>query len=719
MTSGAERQAAYRARRREQGKPAHPERIRQGAARSQAEKNNRAAHRSGGAPRPRPWLFVDTEGANDPDGLYGDPGRQYTFCITAADDLGHSYSLHRDRPLTTREMLKFLVWEIPYREFRYRFGGYFFGYDRDQILCDVPEDDLRTLFGTPSVAGEIIVFDRFWLKMFATKLTVGIVPKGGLQIDPQSGRPKGASREVWDVGKFYGAKFSTVIENWGVATPAEQTFIERMKDERANFDIAYWRQTGVADRIIAYSLLENRLAARLQTKFDDTCADLGYPLTQWYGAGSMAKAMLATHGVKDHLDNRAPLRRYKVPAADLASALPSAYFGGRFEILRPGVFSPIHEYDLRSAYPASYRSLPCLTHGGWTYVNKTADRRIIRLHDLYLVDWQIRDRDCYGPFPQRDRAQKICYPRAGTGALVYGEELAAALQMWPQTEHGMGIQIQRRWAYRSHCVCRPFDWIDRVYAARRELGKDTRGYPLKLGMNAAYGSLASTLGAEWDGTRVTRGWWSPQWAAMITGWTRARLLDAMYASGGPGDHIIMHATDAIYSTRPIDLDLTDRLGGWEAHTYQAGLLIQPGVYHLQGQDIQVKLKGRGINFRDIQDRIQDFYDAHLALGDGAEVQIPISPRYQGLKACLHMNRLDNAWRWRSGQTRRVSFDPSGKRELRPSGKWMPRPAVADPQPHGGFKAVMDGVTYKPTESDIEMLIAGANLLDQPDGGMAL
>jgi hypothetical protein len=707
--TNAERQAAWRQRQRDAGKSTHPARTARGAR----ERTVTAAAKASAG---RPWLFIDTEGANDPEGLYGVPGRQYTFTITAADDLGNEFSLHRDRPLTTREMLQFICWDIP-RDPNYRCGGYFFGYDRDQILRDVPEGDLRRLYGTPKIEGEPVAFDRHWLHIFATKFTVGINPSSGFQLTDW-GRPKGRKREIWDVGKFYGAKFSTVIENWQVATKDERKFIESMKDERASFDISYWRHPGMADRIIAYSILENKLAARLQTKFDATCAELGYPLGQWYGAGSMAKAMLKVHAVKDHLEDRRPVRRYKIPSYDFAAHLPKAYFGGRFEILRPGTFHPIYEYDLRSAYPASYRSLPCLVHGEWQHVNKTADRANVQPHDLYVVDWKCRSRDVYGPFPQRDRAQKICYPKAGTGAVVYGDELSSAQQIWPAMSSRGGIRIRQRWAYISRCGCRPFDWIDQVYAARRQLGKDTRGYPLKLGMNAAYGTLASTLGAEWDGTRVTSGWWCPQWAGMITAWTRARLLDAMHASGGPGDHIIMHATDAIYSTRPIDLDLSNRLGGWEAHEYESGLLIQPGVYHLEGQSMSVKLKGRGINFRDIQDRIADFYAAYIRDGETADVTIPISPRYQGLRACLHMNRLDNAWSWKADQTRQISFDPSGKREYR-RGRWMPRPAVVEPQSHGGFQAVIDGTQYEPTKSDVEMLIAGANLSDQPDGGMAL
>jgi hypothetical protein len=736
--SDAERQAAWRQSQREAGQSTHPNRAARSRVRAalaemgvdvsdvrvreprtrRTREYNKAWKASHAAAHPRPWCFIDTEGANDVAGIYGDRGRQYTFTITAADDLGNDYSLYYGRPLSTKEMLDFII-GLPHNEMRYRYGGYFFGYDRDQILCDMSSEDLRLVYGTPDRAGVPVYHGALYAYIFATKFIVGLPTEDGKVSHPELGaaptRIKGPRREIWDVGKFYGAKFSTAIENWQVATASEKRFIERMKDQRASFDIDYWLTPGVADEIVRYSLLENRLAARMQTKFDATCRELGYPLTQWYGAGSMAKAMLKAHGVKEHLATRRPVRRYKRPDNDFAAQLPRAYYGGRFEIIRPGEFSPVYEYDLRSAYPASYRSLPCLVHGEWTYVNKTADRETVAPHDLYMVDWHISDSHVWGPFPQRNRRQQICYPSAGSGAIVWGEELAAARAIW--ADH---IVAQRRWQYRTNCDCQPFDWIDRVYRARRELGKDTRGYPLKLGMNAAYGSLASTLGAEWDGTRVTRGWWAPQWAGLITAWTRARLLDALRLAGGAeADHVIMFATDAIYSTEPIALDLTDRLGGWEGHYFaDGGLLIQPGLYHLRGQDVKTKLKGRGIDYRDMQEHIGDFYDAYRREGDCARVDIPIHARYQGVRSALHRRALDGAYRWAEG-TRSISMDPSGKRAKAPDGRWIPKPLVNDTIGHERFQAVIDGRRPESSDSDMELYFAQVGAEVQPDGPMAI
>ena len=356
----------------------HPERRVEGYRKPPSARQQEQARRA----RAKPWLFIDTEGANDPDGVYGDPGRQYTFTITAADDRGGEWSLFRGRPLTTKEMLEFIL-ELPKG---CRYGGFFFGYDRDQILCDVDEAKLASIYGTAGASGVPTYVGDIAVHVFASKFTVGLpLPIGSKpELDANYRGVRGPRREIWDVGKFYGARFSTVIENWQVASPAEQKEIEKMKGDRNDFSLQYWARN--SERIINYSLLENRLAARLQTKFDQTCRDLGYPLTSWYGAGSMAKAMLKAHNVQEHLKNRTPIRAYKRESADFRRGIVRAYYGGRFEISSPGVHRPVYEYDIRSAYPASYRFLPCLQHGSWSYANSRSDRDELRPHDLYMVD---------------------------------------------------------------------------------------------------------------------------------------------------------------------------------------------------------------------------------------------------------------------------------------------------------------------------------------------
>lgn len=697
----AERQAAWRARRREQGLASHPEREHRAAA-GRPRRPERHA---------RPWLFVDTEGANDPDGVFGDPGRQWTFLICAASDDGYERVLRRDRPLTTVEMLDFLL-ELPTgRHGSHKAGGFFFGYDIAQIVWELGEDDLYRLYrlGLP------VLYKGKVISLFNTQLRLA-VPRERLSSPPDDMnelRDCLQATTIWDVGKFYQAGLVKAIENWQVAGAREAEFVEAMKTQRTDFDLAYWRKNG--KRLVEYSLLENRLGARMQNKFDETCRELGYPLTDWYGAGSMAKAMMRAHGVAEHLKDRRPIRRSKKPEEDLAARLPSAYFGGRFEIQAPGEYSPVYEYDLRSAYPASYRELPCLVHGTWTQ-----DRRQTGLDvgpsDLVEVSWRCPSTYVWGPFPHRDKHGTITYPLTGIGN-VYGVEYLAAARQFK------GLEIRRHWRYRatSSCRCRPFGWIDEVYEQRKALGKDTAGFPLKLGMNACYGRLASVLGSIFHDGTFAGGMCEPRWAGLITAWSRAQLLSALELAGGPRSRsVLMFATDAIYTTQPIDgLDLSDRLGGWECHVFpKGGLLIQPGLYHLKGQRTEVKLKGRGITFRDMQDRIQSFYRAWRAHGTDAEVTLTMSPRYMGIRLMLAQNNLEGAWRWKV-MDRTIRFTPKAKRAWR-RGAWQPhRGEQVASVPHPGMELLITGIPMQLAAISDDQLWLELTESDQPEGPMAL
>lgn len=701
--SNAERQAAWRARRREQGVTIHPER------------DNRAA--AGRPRRPerhaRPWLFVDTEGANDPDGVFGDPGRQWTFLICASSDDGYELVLHRNRPLRTVEMLDFLLALPTGKHGTHKAGGFFFGYDIAQIVWELPEEDLIRLYrlGLP------VLYKGKVLSLFNTQLRVA-VPREKLAVPPDDMnelRDVLASTTIWDVGKFYQAGLVKAIENWQVATPAEAEFVEAMKGERSDFDLDYWRRNG--KRLVAYSMLENRLGARMQNKFDETCKELGYPLTDWYGAGSMAKAMMRAHGVAEHLKGRKPIRRSKKPEEDFASRLPSAYFGGRFEIQAPGEYRPVYEYDLRSAYPASYRELPCLVHGTWTQDRKTPGADV-GASDLVEVSWSCPSSYVWGPFPHRDKHGTITYPLTGTGN-VYGVEYQAALAQFK------GLSVTRHWRYHARsCRCRPFGWIDEVYQQRRALGKDTAGYPLKLGMNACYGRLASVLGSVFYDGQLTGGMCEPRWAGLITAWSRARLLDGLALAGGPTSRrVLMFATDAIYTTGPVEgLDLSDRLGGWEAHEFpRGGLLIQPGLYHLKGQRAEVKLKGRGVTFRDMQARIDSFYRAWRRSGPEAEVTLTMSPRYMGVRLMLAQGHLDQAWRWKV-MKRTIRFTPVAKRCQRElaGALWWPHAGDGSASvPHPGMELLISGVPMELASISDDQLWLELTEADQPGGPMAL
>lgn len=84
-------------------------------------------------------------------------------------------------------------------------------------------------------------------------------------------------------------------------------------------------------------------------------------------------------------------------------------------------------------------------------------------------------------------------------------------------------------------------------------------------------------------------YWDPVAAGLITSLTRAQLVEPV--SHDP-EAVIMIATDALFSTRPLPLDLGNRLGQWGMKTYPDFFLVKPGVYW-SPSDREASLKSRG------------------------------------------------------------------------------------------------------------------------------
>ncbi len=126
-----------------------------------------------------------------------------------------------------------------------------------------------------------------------------------------------------------------------------------------------------------------------------------------------------------------------------------------------------------------------------------------------------------------------------------------------------------------------FDWVSDLYEARRRIGSNTRGYPLKLGLNSLYGKMAQRSGRAPYHDVVSAG--------LITAITRARLIEAI---GQDPHSVVMLATDAVFSTRPLALDIGEKLGQWEEKVWPDLFIAQPGVYW-SPSELEKSVKSRG------------------------------------------------------------------------------------------------------------------------------
>jgi hypothetical protein len=217
--------------------------------------------------------------------------------------------------------------------------------------------------------------------------------------------------------------------------------------------------------------------------------------------------------------------------------------------------------------------LPCPLHTRWRH-----KPRANRLPDggVYLAKVSFVHPDvlwCGQPFrPKGD----LFWPLQGTG-WCWSPEIEAA-QRHVQTRI---VNVHDLWIARCDCDCQPFEWVEGVYEERRRLGSDTRGHPIKFALASLYGKLAQRCGRGPYHDAVSAG--------LITAITRAQLLEAV---GQNPDAVVMKATDAVFSRKPLSLDIGEGLGQWELKLWPDLFIAKPGVYW-SPSNLANSIKSRG------------------------------------------------------------------------------------------------------------------------------
>ena len=209
---------------------------------------------------------------------------------------------------------------------------------------------------------------------------------------------------------------------------------------------------------------------------------------------------------------------------------------------------------------------------------------------LYLAKISFSHPDgrwCGLPFRQNG---SLFWPLQGTG-WHWSPEIDAA-----QRCLHADFVVHDLWIARCECDCRLFDWVRDVFEERRRIGSNTRGYPLKLALNSLYGKQAQRVGRAPFHDAVAAG--------LITAITRTALIEAL--SQDP-DAVVMLATDAVFSTRPLSLDTGMRLGQWEEKIWPDLFIAQPGVYW-SPSDLRASVKSRGAPRSIIGDAAPQFHE---------------------------------------------------------------------------------------------------------------
>jgi hypothetical protein len=622
--------------------------------------------------------------------------------LAASDEEGKNiWSVEHDN-LSTVQCLD-LILSLP--SHRNRIFSFSFNYDLTKILTDVDDELLYLLFrpelrqrkGPDAAKGPApIKWKDYVLNLQGTKFTV---------------RKRHKKIIIWDLFKFFQAKFVNALKDWKVGNPELWERMSNMKDKRSEFD----KET--KDAVKAYCLEECMCIAQLARKLVESHESVGLKLKSFYGAGSSGAAMLGAMGIKEKI---------KPCPDEMKSAVAAAFAGGRFENSIIGqVDGDIYNNDISSAYPYHITFLPCLLHGTWT---RTTERREIETSRAALVRYGLGKSKVktWGPFPFRTKDGSISFPIESGGGWVWKDEYIAGEKIFPN------VFFKEAWIYDCDCDCRPFEKVPEYYILRIKIGKEGPGIVIKLGLNSEYGKLAQSVG-----NAIFNSW---IWAGMITSGCRAQVLD-MLGLHKDWSNLLAVATDGIYTREklitPIPRDtgtweietnegLIKRvpLGGWETKKYDRGMFFaRPGIYFPMNptkEDIK-DVRGRGVGKGVILENWQVIIDTWAKYGVDGSASVANVSRFCGAKTCIsksskgyrranHRDGIHPAYGQWIKRKVDMSFNPMPKREsMNADGltlKLRRFPQTLESMPYD--RAML-------SEEAIEMKLAMEEMMEQPDG----
>lgn len=595
-------------------------------ARRARRRSERHDWRSGSMPRlgdATPLVF-DGEGVTDhapgcdglcqplPDLHEAALCRQQVYCrhryVLLADSDGRTLWAAPCEALRTITIFDFLLASPPGR----LCVGYSVGYDVVKWLADVPPEKLKWLHrdGWCFWNGYRIEYTprrEFVLKHGRT----GERSRGG------GYRWKRTFRMVDIFGNFQQA-FTSALDAYQVGDDATVRTIQAMKDERPDFgDLDPLRR----QQIERYCLEECRLAVTLFEKLRDAARQAGIRPRKWYGAGSLAAALLNQHDVKRCLADEPSWAR---------DAVLTAYYGGRFDTTGAGYVGPCYDYDIRSAYPTFLQDLPCLAHATWMPTDHYDPEPPWA---LWAVVWRVPEGTPWPPFPLRyDR--RILYPLDGQG-WYHASEVAAAVRWWglnprvgPPAPGECGIRVLRGFVIRPGCDEQPFAFVPEVFDERTSLkAQGQAGHQvLKLALNSLYGKTAQRKGYRGQQPPYR----SFTWAGLVTAATRAYLLDTIRQNPRA---VVAVATDGLISREKLPVPLGEGLGQWKEEACEDAFIAKSGVYQFRDANGWQKPKTRGLGPREVD---MDAVRASFAYNPAGE-HTTLARRFVGLGAGARAN----------------------------------------------------------------------------------
>jgi hypothetical protein len=164
-------------------------------------------------------------------------------------------------------------------------------------------------------------------------------------------------------------------------------------------------------------------------------------------------------------------------------------------------------------------------------------------------------------------------------------------------EHGLNLLITEAAFFDAdEAQPHPYAFITELYEERARLRQEEPGnvaeQNIKLSLNSLSGKAAQSIGGSETAPPRTA---CPWYAAATTAGTRRRVMEAALQNPRA---IVQFSTDGVVSQKPLNLDIGEGLGQWEAKRVAPGtpsVFLQSGLYTYRTEDEQLPtIKTRGM-----------------------------------------------------------------------------------------------------------------------------
>jgi hypothetical protein len=535
--------------------------------------------------------------------------------------------------------------------------GYGFGYDQNMIARSLLWSQKRALYEK----GEV------WIrKDVDTRYHLSWVPKKMISINrvvtkKQGGKDvrKVSSIKIEDIVSFFATSFISAYTRTFPDSPKDHSW-EIIVKGKASRGANKWEDLG---KVREYWRVEILALERLANGLRELMWSNGFYLMQWYGPGAFANYLRRVHKLTAHEwggkeINIAKSEVNRTFVGDLHKAIKTAFFGGHFEQYSGGrSLDPVYGYDLNSAYPAAFATVPTMREGGhWEALSRVQARSDSHNPEqpltVYYVDYKGRDPEQHAmfqtapmPLPTRHRSGAVSYQPVVTG--------------WYWSPEIQAIHRSRRWSGKLF-ILRAYRWVPAddsrpwrdvvvpMYERRSQLKAENNPAEMvwKLGPNSLYGKSAQRVG--WDAEKKT----PPKAhtlciAGYITSWCRARILEMIDAMDD--SQLIAVETDGVYTTAPPEqirerwpeVKFSKRLGDWGIDLYDSVIYLQNGVY-LTCNNGKWKAKTRGYSEDALPyDVVQHYAASCKANKEWEPLQVDNGEQFLGLGLSIHRSKTED------------------------------------------------------------------------------